>query len=69
MFNLKILNYVRRKNLYFPDGAGNTNGMDPAALMAMMNNGGFGNGSWIWVIFYFSYTVEEETECLVEEME
>ena len=41
------------KTYIFPDGAGNTNGMDPAALMAMMNNGGFGNGSWIWVIFLF----------------
>lgn len=28
--------------------------MDPAALMAMMNNGGFGgNGSWIWIILLF----------------
>ena len=41
------------KTYIFPDGAGNTNGVDPAALMAMMNNGGFGNGSWIWVIFLF----------------
>lgn len=41
------------KTYIFPDGAGSTNGMDPAALMAMMNNGGFGNGSWIWVIFLF----------------
>ena len=41
------------KTYIFPDGAGNTNGMDPASLMAMMNNGGFGNGSWIWVIFLF----------------
>ena len=41
------------KTYIFPDGAGNTSGMDPAALMAMMNNGGFGNGSWIWVIFLF----------------
>lgn len=41
------------KTYIFPDGAGSTNGMDPAALMAMMNNGSFGNGSWIWVIFLF----------------
>lgn len=38
------------KTYIFPEG---TNGStDPMALMAMMgNNGGFGNGSWIWVLF------------------
>lgn len=28
--------------------------MDPASLVALMNNNGFGgNGSWIWIIFLF----------------
>ena len=28
--------------------------MDPATLLAMMNNGGFGgNGNWMWIIFLF----------------
>lgn len=32
----------------------NKGNMDPAALMAMMNNGGMnGNGSWIWIILLF----------------
>lgn len=33
----------------------NKGSFDPAALMAMMNNGGFGNGngSWIWIILLF----------------
>lgn len=42
------------KTYIFPDGAGNSNGLDTGSLLAMMNNGGgFGNGSWIWVIFLF----------------
>ena len=42
------------KVFMFPDAPCQaTNGTDPATLMAMMNNGGFGNGSWIWVIFLF----------------
>lgn len=28
-------------------------GMDPTALMAMMNNGGFGGNNFMWVIFLF----------------
>lgn len=28
-------------------------GMDPATLMAMMNNGGFGGNNFMWVIFLF----------------
>lgn len=32
---------------------GEPSSMDPASLLAMMNNGGFGNGSWIWIIFLF----------------
>lgn len=40
------------KVFMFPDGNNNCgNNFDPASLMAMMNNGGFGNGNWIWVIF------------------
>lgn len=27
--------------------------MDPATLLAMMNNGGFGGGNWMWIIFLF----------------
>ena len=41
------------KTYIFPDGAGSNSSTDPAALMAMMNNGGFGNGCWIWVLFLF----------------
>lgn len=34
------------KTYIFPDGAGNSNGLDTGSLLAMMNNGGgFGNGS------------------------
>jgi hypothetical protein len=33
----------------FPDAA--KSGIDPALLMTMMNNGGFGNANWIWVLF------------------
>lgn len=40
------------KVFMFPDANNNCgNNFDPASLMAMMNNGGFGNGNWIWVIF------------------
>ena len=44
------------KVFMFPDGnsKGNSSTSDLATLMALMNNGGgFGNGSWIWVIFLF----------------
>lgn len=44
---------AEEKTYIFPEGTGN-NGMDTGALLAMMNNnGGFGNGSWIWIIFLF----------------
>lgn len=40
------------KVFMFPDGNSNHgNNFDPASVMAMMNNGGFGNGNWIWLIF------------------
>ena len=26
-------------------------GIDPS-VVAMMNNGGFGNGNWIWILFF-----------------
>ena len=29
------------------------NSMDPATLLAMMNNNGFGGGNWMWIIFLF----------------
>ena len=38
------------KVFMFPDAAKNSN-IDPALLMTLMNNGGFGNGNWIWVLF------------------
>lgn len=42
------------KTYIFPEGSGNSTGLDTGSLLAMMNNGGgFGNGSWIWVIFLF----------------
>lgn len=40
------------KVFMFPE-AGNSS-IDPALLMALNNNGGFGgNGSWLWIIFLF----------------
>ena len=43
------------KTFMFPDSGTRSGGLDPNALLAMMNNGGgFGaNGNWIWVIFLF----------------
>lgn len=41
------------KVFMFPEG-GNNSSIDPALLMALNNNGGFGgNGSWLWIIFLF----------------
>lgn len=38
------------KVFMFPDG--NKSSIDPALLMALQNNGGFGsNGAWIWILF------------------
>lgn len=37
------------KVFMFPDS--NKSNIDPALLMTMMNNGGFNNGNWIWVLF------------------
>lgn len=37
------------KVFMFPDS--NKSSIDPALLMTMMNNGGFNNGNWIWVLF------------------
>ena len=37
------------KVFMFPDGAKNS--IDPALLMALNNNGGFGGNNWIWVLF------------------
>lgn len=40
------------------DGAGSSNTFDPNYLLGMMSGnggfGGFGNGSWIWVLFLFA---------------
>src|SRR5574344_2178832 len=45
------------KTFVFPENGSvnNNGGVDPNMLLAMMGNngGGFGNGSWIWVIFLF----------------
>ena len=39
------------KVFMFPDGSSKGN-IDPALLMALNNNGGFGNnGAWIWILF------------------
>ena len=38
------------KIMMFPE-MGNANSIDPNLLLAMNNNGGFGNGGWIWVLF------------------
>lgn len=41
------------KIFMFPEnGYGRNNGgIDPALLLAMNQNGGFGNGCWIWILF------------------
>lgn len=40
------------KVFMFPEG--NNSSIDPALLMALNNNGGFGgNGNWLWIIFLF----------------
>lgn len=38
------------KVFMFPDST-NRSSIDPALLMALNNNGGFGGGSWIWILF------------------
>ena len=38
------------KVFMFPDAASKSS-IDPALLMALNNNGGFGNGNWIWLVF------------------
>lgn len=36
----------------FPDAMAKASGIDPNLLLALQNNGGFGNnGSWIWILF------------------
>ena len=37
------------KVFMFPDA--NKGSIDPALMMALMNNGGFGGGNAIWVLF------------------
>ena len=41
------------KVFMFPDGGTKSNDMNSLLPLLMMNSGGFGNGSWIWVIFLF----------------
>ena len=38
------------KIMMFPE-VGNNSSIDPALLMALNNNGGFGGANWIWVLF------------------
>ena len=38
------------KVFMFPDSKGNSS-IDPALLMALNNGGGFGNNSWVWILF------------------
>jgi hypothetical protein len=38
------------KVFMFPEGA-KSSSIDPALLMAMQNNGGFGGNGWYWIIF------------------
>lgn len=38
----------------FPESGTSNSNIDPALLMALNNNGGFGgNGNWLWIIFLF----------------
>lgn len=39
------------KVFMFPDGAKSNSSIDPALLMALQNNGGFGGNGWYWIIF------------------
>lgn len=39
------------KVFMFPEG--NNSSIDPALLMAINNNGGFGGNNWMWIIFLF----------------
>lgn len=39
------------KVFMFPDGAKSSSSIDPALLMALQNNGGFGGNGWYWIIF------------------
>lgn len=42
------------KVFMIPDGMGSSNNVDPNLLLtSIMNNGGFGNNNWIWIIFLF----------------
>lgn len=38
------------KIMMFPEMGAN-NGIDPNLLLALNNNGGFGGGNWIWILF------------------
>ena len=39
------------KVFMFPDAAAKAGSIDPNLLLALQNNGGFGNGGWIWILF------------------
>lgn len=39
------------KVFMFPETGNQANGLDPIALMAMCNNGGFGGNNWMWIFF------------------
>ena len=38
------------KIMMFPE-MGSNNGIDPNLLLALNNNGGFGGGNWMWILF------------------
>lgn len=39
------------KVFMFPEGVTNSSSIDPALLMALNQNGGFGGGNWMWIFF------------------
>lgn len=54
-----VINLLKRKIMaqnegvyVFPDAMAKASGIDPNLLLALQNNGGFGNnGNWIWILF------------------
>lgn len=52
-FKLKLVIKMDKDGIaIFPGLGNNTSSIDPALLMALNNNGGFGNnGGWMWIMF------------------
>ena len=44
---------AQNKGVYvFPESMSKATGIDPNLLLALNNNGGFGNnGAWLWIMF------------------